>query len=99
VFLGYDFHLGRTGPQLIEINTNAGGGLLNALLARAQKACCDDVESPAAGRPRWATRRSTCSSTCSAPSGVPSPMPQETAPRWRSVAIVDEAPLTQYLYP
>jgi hypothetical protein len=44
VFLGYDFHLGNTGPQLIEINTNAGGGLLNALLARAQKACCDDVE-------------------------------------------------------
>jgi hypothetical protein len=24
VFLGYDFHLGRQGPQLIEINTNAG---------------------------------------------------------------------------
>ena len=44
VFLGYDFHVGRTGPQLIEINTNAGGGLLNALLARAQKACCKDVE-------------------------------------------------------
>jgi hypothetical protein len=44
VFLGYDFHLGASGPQLIEINTNAGGGLLNALLARAQKACCDDVE-------------------------------------------------------
>ena len=36
VFLGYDFHLGNTGPQLIEINTNAGGGLLNALLARAR---------------------------------------------------------------
>ena len=44
VFLGYDFHLGESGPQLIEINTNAGGGLLNALLARAQKACCEDVE-------------------------------------------------------
>jgi hypothetical protein len=44
VFLGYDFHLGEAGPQLIEINTNAGGGLLNAVLARAQKACCDDVE-------------------------------------------------------
>ncbi|MGB4765943.1 MAG: hypothetical protein WBH09_03445 [Rugosibacter sp.] len=44
VFMGYDFHVGRTGPQLIEINTNAGGGLLNALLARAQKACCKDVE-------------------------------------------------------
>lgn len=34
VFVGYDFHLGGNGPQLIEINTNAGGGLLNAKLAR-----------------------------------------------------------------
>ena len=41
VFLGYDFHLDASGPQLIEINTNAGGGLLNAILARAQQACCD----------------------------------------------------------
>jgi len=31
-------------PQLIEINTNAGGGLLNALLARAQQGCCDSVQ-------------------------------------------------------
>lgn len=37
-FLGYDFHLGARGPQLIEINTNAGGGLLCARLLRAQKA-------------------------------------------------------------
>ena len=40
VFLGYDFHLGTGGPQLIEINTNAGGALLNARLASAQRACC-----------------------------------------------------------
>lgn len=33
VFMGYDFHLTPTGPQLIEINTNAGGGLLAALQA------------------------------------------------------------------
>ena len=32
VFLGYDFHLTPTGSQLIEINTNAGGALLNAVL-------------------------------------------------------------------
>ncbi|MDD5410553.1 MAG: hypothetical protein PHF31_03940 [Methylobacter sp.] len=41
VFFGYDFHLSPKGPQLIEINSNAGGALLNAILARAQKACCD----------------------------------------------------------
>lgn len=43
VFLGYDFHLSPAGPQLIEINTNAGGGLLNAKLAQAQRACCGDI--------------------------------------------------------
>jgi hypothetical protein len=31
VFMGYDFHLTRDGPRLIEINTNAGGALLNGL--------------------------------------------------------------------
>ena len=40
VFMSYDFHLGPEGPKLIEINTNAGGALINALLAKAQKACC-----------------------------------------------------------
>lgn len=44
VFFGYDFHLGETGPQLIEINTNAGGVLLNHYLAKAQEACCNEVE-------------------------------------------------------
>ncbi len=43
VFLGYDFHLGPDGPQLIEINSNAGGALLNARLLRAQRACCVPV--------------------------------------------------------
>ena len=33
VFMGYDFHLGADGPKLIEVNTNAGGALLNAFLA------------------------------------------------------------------
>ncbi|MEN9481099.1 MAG: hypothetical protein RLZZ298_2494 [Pseudomonadota bacterium] len=32
VFYGYDFHLTEEGPRLIEINTNAGGGLLNVYL-------------------------------------------------------------------
>ncbi len=35
VFFGYDFHIGETGPKLIEINTNAGGAYLNVLLLRA----------------------------------------------------------------
>ena len=31
VFMGYDFHVGPDGPRLLEINTNAGGALLNGL--------------------------------------------------------------------
>jgi hypothetical protein len=30
-FMGYDFHLTPAGPRLIEINTNAGGALVNGL--------------------------------------------------------------------
>jgi hypothetical protein len=93
VFLGYDFHLGPDGAQLIEINTNAGGALLNAALGRAQRACCDEVEAAMAGVPggdveaaflamfraEWAHQRG--------------------AAPLRRVAIVDEDPPTQYLYP
>lgn len=42
--LSYDFHLTDAGPQLIEINTNAGGAMLNAVLVGAQQACCIEVE-------------------------------------------------------
>ena len=41
VFMGYDFHLSPDGPKLIEINTNAGGALINAYLLQAQRACCN----------------------------------------------------------
>jgi len=42
-FMGYDFHIEADGPQLIEVNTNAGGAFLTAPLARAQRSCCADV--------------------------------------------------------
>lgn len=90
VFMGYDFHLGRHGPQLIEINTNAGGALLNTALARAQFSCCDLL--PAASRPEemeqtfidmfraeWRAQRGD-------------------APLER-VLIVDDSPAQQYLAP
>ncbi|MGC8702190.1 MAG: hypothetical protein ACP5RV_04440, partial [Thiomonas sp.] len=44
VFLGVDFHLERGRLDLIEINTNPGGALLSAVLARAQRACCDEMQ-------------------------------------------------------
>ena len=37
VFFGYDFHLNSDGAHLIEINSNAGGGFLNALLSDSQR--------------------------------------------------------------
>ena len=44
VFFGYDFHVAGDRLGLIEINTNAGGAMLNAVLARAQRACCAPIE-------------------------------------------------------
>ena len=41
--LGFDFHLSEDVPRLIEINTNPGGLLLNALLARAQQTCMPEL--------------------------------------------------------
>jgi len=37
VFYGYDFHLNEQGVHLIEINTNAGGAFLNELLIDSQR--------------------------------------------------------------
>lgn len=89
VFLGYDFHLNENGAHLIEINTNAGGAFLNALLLQSQA----NVSSPGRTaaiehleqnivemfRKEWRLERGA------APLGV--------------VAIVDEQPSAQYLYP
>ena len=44
VFMGYDFHMSAEGPRLIEINTNAGGGLLHAAAARAHRSCCAPMQ-------------------------------------------------------
>ncbi len=101
VFLGYDFHVGRTGPQLIEINTNAGGGLLNALLARAQKACCEEVEALLPGDLAHATPEQMFLDMFRAEWqwGV-APVDAATKnPSLTAVAIVDLAPQSQYLYP
>ncbi|GGY63674.1 hypothetical protein GCM10011613_04230 [Cellvibrio zantedeschiae] len=46
VFMGYDFHLSAQGPQIIEINTNAGGAFLNAALVSAQTECCKAAGTP-----------------------------------------------------
>ncbi|MFH1813206.1 MAG: hypothetical protein ABIF28_03455 [Pseudomonadota bacterium] len=101
VFFGYDFHLSEGHLGLIEINTNAGGAMLNAVLARAQHACCAAVNSMvptlasvtafeqqivAMFRHEWALARKTARASA-------------TTQPLASIAIVDVAPRDQYLYP
>jgi hypothetical protein len=92
VFLGYDFHLADDGPQLIEINTNAGGGLLNAFLRRAQRACCDAVGQALRIRPEEPPPRFVAMFRAEHARARP-------GSALRRVAIVDDAPQSQYLYP
>lgn len=94
VFMGYDFHLGPDGPKLIEINTNAGGALINAYLLQAQRACCAEL---GLAEPTHATI-----------DALPDAFITTFQSEWRnqghttalrSVAIIDAAPHEQYLYP
>jgi hypothetical protein len=94
VFMGYDFHLGADGPRLIEINTNAGGALLNTILARAQRACCEDIESLVTGPVPTADLERTFFEMFA--------MEWQRAGRIglpRRIAIVDDTPEQQFLYP
>lgn len=91
--MGYDFHITPNGPQLIEVNTNAGGAFLNSALAQAQRVCCAKAQVPIDILPpknfgdqvadmfigEWRRQRG---------SGRPT-----------TIAIVDDKPLDQYLYP
>jgi hypothetical protein len=93
VFMGFDFHVSEQGPQLIEINTNAGGAFLNAVLGQAHRRCCSRLDAnavPSGGRSfatsvvemferEWNTQR--------------------TSKRPSRLAIVDDRPQAQGLYP
>jgi len=93
-FMGYDFHLGPDGPQLIEINTNAGGAFLNAELARAQHHCCTPSQQNASSNP--------------APDEFEDAVfamfnhewqKQFGASKPRRLAIVDDDPQSQFMFP
>lgn len=43
IFNSFDFHITPQGPQLIEINTNAAGALLNLHAQEQTRLCCDGV--------------------------------------------------------
>jgi hypothetical protein len=94
VFFGYDFHLGANGPQLIEINTNAGGVLLNLYLASAQQACCDEVIGFFGGRTKFADVENELIAMFK--EEFKSQCPDKTL---RTIAIVDNEPSAQFLYP
>ena len=92
VMMGYDFHLGEDGPRLIEINTNAGGAFINAPLAEAQNSCCRQ------------SRRPAFQDAAAFDETVVAMFQQEWTRQGRpgplrNIAIVDEAPQGQYLYP
>ena len=94
VFMGYDFHLGPEGPKLIEINTNAGGALINAYLLQAQRACCAEMGMADAAHINIKDLLDTFIASFQSEWGKQS----RTAPL-KSIAIVDAAPSEQYLYP
>ena len=93
VLMGYDFHLAAEGPKLIEVNTNAGGAFLNALLAKAQRACCAEI---------------TVALNRSEADGFEVAVVRAFQHEWalqqrigtlKRIAIVDDRPKEQYLYP
>ncbi|MDH4134024.1 MAG: hypothetical protein OEV31_04495 [Gammaproteobacteria bacterium] len=93
VFLGYDFHIVGDEARLIEINTNAGGALLNRVLADAWRRghpaallAGREARTPANDDPFVAMFRSEWQRSRGA------------APLQR-IAIVDSDPRSQFLYP
>ncbi|MCW8979428.1 hypothetical protein [Marinobacter sp. tcs-11] len=93
-FMGYDFHMGPDGPRLIEINTNAGGAFLNLVLSRAQRNCCDPSQQPTTPQQPL--------------DGFEDAVFSMFKQEWQSqhdnfgpscLAIVDDAPKTQFMFP
>lgn len=94
VFFGYDFHIAEQALGVIEINTNAGGAMLNALMARAHHACClDDSRLAQATAASTTLEKSIIDMFLSEweLSGKDRPL--------KTIAIVDSSPQQQYLYP
>ncbi len=89
VFFGYDFHLNAEGAHLIEINTNAGGAFLSDLFQQSQQNTALDGKSLAM-------------------ENLPQVFVDMFRHEWQlqrgdtplhTIAIVDEAPQSQYFYP
>ena len=94
VLMGYDFHLSPEGPKLIEINSNAGGALINAYLLQAQRACCNPLTEVEATKFDLAV---VCADFIASFESEWRRQGRSAQPR--SIAIVDHVPREQYLYP
>lgn len=93
VFFGYDFHLEGDAIGLIEINTNAGGAMLNAVMAQAHRSCALDAEQLASA----AAAGAVFEQRIVAMFGQEWALAGRAAPL-RTIAIVDAAPAEQYLF-
>jgi hypothetical protein len=93
VFAGFDFHIGPDGPQLIEINTNAGGAMLNAAADWRHPACCSNTGSPVRAPSRAELERDFLAMFQQEWRAARGEMPL------RTIAIVDDGPAQQFLYP
>ncbi len=92
VFIGVDFHMSTTGPKVIEINTNAGGGFLNAALLAAQTACCEVVN------PAFPLKEKQLHHEFVAMFQQEWSLCRGERPL-KTIAIVDQKPESQFLYP
>ncbi|HEX7035072.1 MAG TPA: hypothetical protein VF210_04830 [Pseudomonadales bacterium] len=103
VLHGFDFHLGESGPRLIEINTNAGGIMLALAANRALHRGCGAL---------WERPPAANSDRTPPDPGIDAALPealwwmfvdvwQQARGGWplNRIAIVDERPQEQYLYP
>jgi hypothetical protein len=88
VMMGYDFHLSDDGPRLIEVNTNAGGGLL-ACRAALPQGCSLPAELPTKLKSRLLQ---SFAAEFKAFTGDKRDKPQR-------IVIIDENPTAQFLYP
>lgn len=93
VLYGFDFHLSESGPQLIEINTNAGGALIVSQVLRNQSGCC---ASPSAPSPHCQAQQSESAIVDSFLSDFEMVRGHRNP---QLIAIVDVKPAAQYLYP
>lgn len=91
VMMGYDFHISDGTPKLIEINTNAGGALINHSIAGAHKHCClaAKIACPHVVENKREILKSFLSEWRS----------QRESATPRCIAIVDTQPEKQFLHP